>query len=354
MDLRKEENLERVWRQIGKLPNVIGFDKHGNKIRVYVSKKVPMRKIKLHASFWYKLKRRILGNRNPLLPEEFIPPTIDGIPVDVIEIGDVEAPRPIPTTTRSTIGKFRPLQAGTSAMHYKGTACTFSGLFQDKETKELYFCSNNHCFADENRASVGDPIYQPSPYDGGQLSDRIGRYHKCVPLKFESYSCFFLKLLVWFFRIFVKKGIAFNKVDVAFCSIDCETAQEKTCAILENFCAIKVYKLGLPKGIRTPRVGEQVQKVGRTTGLTFGKIVSTTWTGRINYARGEAIFTDCILIEGDFSQGGDSGSPVFDMEKNFIGILFAGSKSYSLVCKIKNIEKESGAKLVIKNTKHLL
>ena len=53
-------------------------------------------------------------------------------------------------------------------------------------------------------------------------------------------------------------------------------------------------------------------KSGRTTGLTYGKIVDVNATVKVNYGNNRiCTFTDQVIIKGDkepFSEPGDSGS----------------------------------------------
>jgi len=37
----------------------------------------------------------------------------------------------------------------------------------------VYILSNNHVLANSNGASIGDPEYQPGPFDGGTAADQI-------------------------------------------------------------------------------------------------------------------------------------------------------------------------------------
>jgi intein/homing endonuclease len=84
-----------------------------------------------------------------------------------------------------------------------------------------------------------------------------------------------------------------------------------------------------------------------TTGYTEGVVADLDWAGYVGYTRGTAFFEDCILVEGEgFSQGGDSSSPVFKGDLT-VGMLFAGSSSHTIVCKIDNIEKEGKVKLIL-------
>lgn len=90
--------------------------------------------------------------------------------------------------------------------------------------------------------------------------------------------------------------------------------------------------MGALKGLRTTPVeeGEIVFKVGRTTGLTQGRVsafeVDDVWVG---YDMGEIGFDQQIEIEpledAPFSLGGDSGSLIVDDDLRAVGLLFAGN-----------------------------
>jgi len=352
-----------------KKPNVVGIDgdlqfkiKNGKilkdvlAIRVYVKEKIPLTDFKDPARF-SKIKRKIF-HTDSFFKEDLIPDMINGIPVDVVEIGNVhaliesaretvDAPRPI--KPRSTTKRYRPLEAGTSATHYQSTACTLNGLWREKSTGKLLIASNNHCFGRENNAKLGDAILQPSPYDGGIYpDDKVGEFYKCVEIKFGDFKCSIRNFFHRFYRKMRSHELFFNKVDIAFATLGCPKPCQKTCDPINVKCAAKIYGIGLPIGKRLPDLNQQVQKVGRTTGKTIGTVVSTSWTGTVRYSRGTATFIDCILVSGkNFSLGGDSGSPVLDLNGNYIGALFAGSGDHSIVCKWNNIEKESGCEIII-------
>jgi hypothetical protein len=343
-----EEELTKCFLDLRKYPNVIGIDgelqskiKEGKvvkdcmAIRVYVTKKIPRTQFK-------KFK-------------DLIPSTINGYPVDVIEMGEayaldipteVNGPRPI-ISRQTTQKRYRPLQAGTSATHYQSTACTLNCLYRDKSTGKLLLSSNNHCFGRENNAKIGDPILNPSPHDGGMIpNDQIGEFYKGVEIRYVEFKGRIRNTFHKIFKIFKSQDDFFNRVDISFATIKCSCTKE--CDPIKYKCGIKVYSIGIPIGKRLPDLNQRVQKVGRTTGVTVGTIVSTSWTGTVKYSRGSATFIDCILISGkNFSLGGDSGSPVFDMNGNYIGALFAGSGNHSIICKYTNIEREGNCELVI-------
>ena len=75
--------------------------------------------------------------------------------------------------------------------------------------------------------------------------------------------------------------------------------------------------------------GAKVAKVGRTTGLTRGRVTAFELDNLVvGYDIGNLRFDNQIEIEGagdgPFSQGGDSGSVIVDAELKAVALLFAG------------------------------
>ena len=81
-----------------------------------------------------------------------------------------------------------------------------------------------------------------------------------------------------------------------------------------------------------------VQKYGRTTGFTQGEVYLIDATVIVRYDSGFARFVDQIIITpGNFSSGGDSGSLIVDLNNRPVGLLFAGSSSYTIANHIDNV-----------------
>lgn len=363
MESLSKELVMKLWKELKRYPFVVGIDgdlkprvRNGEVIHdekclvVYVSRKIPRAQFK-ELSFTQKI-RAFFKKKNPMLlsTKDLLPKELNGYPIDVVEIGrivakedNISAVRPLPRKKRGTTKKFRPLMAGISATHYHSTACTLNGVFRKKD--KLLLASNMHCFGQENTAKKGDPILQPSPYDGGTIADQIGEYSFGVNIIFDEYQCPYRNFFHKLSKFFRKKE--FNTVDISFATFKCDYCP--VCEPEKIGCGMAVYTIGLPSGKREAILGEDVVKVGRTTGKTIGKVVSTNWTGKVEYSRGVATFTDCILVEGrGFSAGGDSGSPVLGFrDKAYLGALFAGSDTHTVVCKVSNIEKEAGVEYFI-------
>ncbi len=92
--------------------------------------------------------------------------------------------------------------------------------------------------------------------------------------------------------------------------------------------------LGALQGVRSSPAHPDlaVAKVGRTTGVTRGRISAIEVDSVVvGYDIGELSFDGQLEIEstgtGPFSAGGDSGSLIIDGEGRACGLLFAGSES---------------------------
>jgi hypothetical protein len=198
----------------------------------------------------------------------------------------------------------RPLRIGGSVGHVGVTAGTLGCFVAPRRGGDGLdrILSNNHVLARENRAKKGETIVQPGPADGGRAPrDAIARLDRFVPLKPK----------------------ARNTVDAAVATL----AEGVT------FYYSSLEGRGELRGAREagPRLGERVYKVGRTTGLTSGRISAIEVDAiMVEYERGFFTFDDQIEIEpveGDvpFSLGGDSGSLIVDARGRALALLFAGN-----------------------------
>jgi hypothetical protein len=89
--------------------------------------------------------------------------------------------------------------------------------------------------------------------------------------------------------------------------------------------------------IKTPEIGLLVKKVGRTTGLTIGRIISLNTTVLVSYSHGLARFVGQI-ITSHMSDPGDSGSLVVNYSDNKpVGLLFAGSDIVTVLNPIADV-----------------
>jgi hypothetical protein len=196
----------------------------------------------------------------------------------------------------------RPLRVGGSLGHVQITAGTLGCFVRRARARanDAWILSNNHVLANENRGKKGDIILQPAASDGGVAEeDRVSVLGD-----------------------YVKLAKAGNEVDAGLAMID------EGIEYYYNW----LHQLGAIQGVRGSllEIGERVAKVGRTTGLTRGRISAIEVDGlKVGYDMGDLVFDNQIEVEPvgthPFSLGGDSGSLIVDSKNHGIGLLFAGN-----------------------------
>lgn len=193
----------------------------------------------------------------------------------------------------------RPVPIGVSTGHPAITAGTIGARVTDGT--DVYALSNNHVYARENLASIGDAVIQPGTYDGGiSPADDIGTLADFEFIYFDGSD---------------------NTIDAAIAI--------SSTASLDNSTPSDGY--GTPKSADVPaELNQNVQKYGRTTGLTRGTITGINATVNVGYSSGTARFVDQIIvggIKGPVIKAGDSGSLLVTDSGNPVGLLFAGNRS---------------------------
>src|SRR6266498_3403770 len=124
--------------------------------------------------------------RSQLRPNDLIPETIEAMKTDVVETGRIQA-------LQARTDRWRPAPGGVSIGHYRITAGTLGVVARRADARMIL--SNNHVLAKENAASIGDPILQPGPYDGGTDRDRIATLDAFVPIVFDGFLDWLLSLV---------------------------------------------------------------------------------------------------------------------------------------------------------------
>ncbi|MDN5200366.1 hypothetical protein QQ008_03315 [Fulvivirgaceae bacterium BMA10] len=273
----------------------------------------------------HKLDKGLLGSA------DLIPAKLDGIETDVVETGELFAGNllsekvqedeiqdfeQVGSSSPFLTRRIRPAMGGYSIGHPKitagtlGTCCYDLTPFPSKPDK-YYILSNNHVLANSNNAKIGDPILQPGPSDGGRApGDIIARLSRFIPIRFMT-----------------EKSKPCNYVDAAIAEGNLRDLNRE------------VYWGGYIKKLyAAPKVGDIVQKTGRTTGFTTGKVTNINATVNVNYGNGKIarfcrqIVTDCM------SRGGDSGSIVMNREEGAVGLLFAGSATRTILNNILYVQ----------------
>ena len=203
--------------------------------------------------------------------------------------------------------RMRPARSGISIGHRDITAGTLGGLVRDRDSGDTVILSNNHVLANSNKGAPGDEILQPGPVDGGVLpDDAIARLTRFVEIDFTP-------------------G-AENLVDAAIATPESPTD------VLWDTVEVGPSTPAETRVLGEDDLGVEVHKSGRTTEHTHGFVQSLFGTIQVKYDLFEkATFVDQIIVsqaagEDPFSNGGDSGSLVYDTENRCVGLLFAGSE----------------------------
>jgi hypothetical protein len=334
-------DLKKLYGKVRGKANVIGFSsklqpriKQGRVIpeelclRIYVSKKLPLTQLRA---------------------EDVVPSVIDGIPTDLVEIGEVKALSGSTNVDRT--GFFRPLVMGISVSGGNVTAGTLSIPFKDAKGN-VYLSSNAHVLVD-NPSQLPEQvtnkvIKQPGNYDlkahGWDVNDPkyiVGEYfwHQQVyPIGGNS-GCSIAK--VWsgvyntLARAFKRKTrlvpiveVA-NRIDFALFKpsveyklevLELDITDKKFVGLLfagseqsTIICkASNIVETGYTPVIEysDAKVNDIIFKSGRTSAVTKGTVLDDSGNVTVDYEDFEAWFED-IIIATAISQPGDSGSSTY-------------------------------------------
>lgn len=282
-----------------------------------------------------------------------VPKTCKSIKTDVVEAGEIFAgqqmrgnggdigisvppptPPPPPLTLREPADEFppfeegigiealrtrrRPAEGGYSVGHVRITAGTIATGAIDQSPfpgipRRYYLLSNNHVLANSNNARLGDPILQPGPADGGRFPrDVIGRLSRFVPIRFGGRP---------------------NYVDAAIAEVNFHDLDRS------------IFWIGVPRGKARVRPRDIVQKTGRTTSYTTGRVTAVNASVNVNYGGGRVARFVRQIVTTNMSAGGDSGSLVLDRDEKAIGLLFAGSSRATILNPIDLVESQLGVRV---------
>jgi hypothetical protein len=268
--------------------------------------------------------------KEQLTKADVVPTKLGNMQTDVLAVGELFAGND--GIGLQTLGKrLRPAEGGYSIGHFKITAGTIATCVYDilpggstGETPvhgvgippRFYILSNNHVLANSNNATLGDPILQPGPFDGGaQPADVIARLSRFVPIQLTPA---------------VPIGQHNNLVDAALAEGQFHDLDRE------------IYWNGYVRGWRRRNnvinmVGQVVKKTGRTTNFTTGRITVVNATVDVNYGGGQVGRFKDQIIATPMSAGGDSGSLVLTLDNVAIGLLYAGSAQATILNQIEHV-----------------
>jgi hypothetical protein len=242
-----------------------------------------------------------------------IPDEIDGVPTHIEFVGDVYALSVFPTQYRT------PMWSGVSVGNDKECAAGTIGCVVTRSNK-MYLLSNNHVFARENAAKIGEQIDQP------------GRFEmNCGP-------SFAVAKLSQFQNISMKRN-ANNVIDAAIAEINVGISPTSQ-AVLNSYTPTQ--------NAQNATVGMTVKKTGRTTGLTQGTVSAINVTVSVQYSKGVARFINQVYVTpGTFSAAGDSGSLIVEASSNNpVALLFAGGSTGTFGNPIGSVLSQFGVSVV--------
>src|SRR5712691_10453635 len=183
-----------------------------------------------------------------------LPLMLDGIPVSQRVTGRLMA---LSDPTK----RQRPAPMGFSVGHPAITAGTIGARVRDA-LGHVYILSNNHVLANSNGASIGDPEYQPGPFDGGTAADQIATLSDFQVISFAANGA--------------------NTIDAAIALSNTSVLDNATPAD-DGYSMPNSTIFGDANGDglfddRNALLSLNVQKYGRTTRLTHGQITGINAT----------------------------------------------------------------------------
>ncbi len=234
-----------------------------------------------------------------------VPKSVDGVPTEIRVVGDV--------TAYAKPGSGSP-QCGTSTgNNLECAAGTIGAVVLKGSTK--YLLSNNHVYARENAASIGEREDAPGRYDGKPrcaVTPQCGTLSQFVNINFNGN----------------------NTIDCAIALMD--TGRPTSVVQSGGYTASST--------VQSASVGLAVKKSGRTSGLTHGTIQAINVTINVGYSSGVATFTGQIMTPATFIRSGDSGSlMVTETGNNPVGLCFAGGSGGSFANPIGPVLQAFGA-----------
>lgn len=241
--------------------------------------------------------------------DQIIPPFIEGIPTDVVEMPPFDY---IPTefdedeinTSNIDGKKYRPVPGGVEIYmprtEVNGGICT-SGMYaqsikEGDSASDLYLLTNAHCLREVNQA-----VMQP-------ISDN--------PEELIAFS---------------SRVIDNNRIDGGIAKM---TSYENA----DPFAIVDLGQITGVYDITIDNLGEKVVKRGRTSGITIG-IIDYVFVTIIDKK-------DQIVVRGEvpFAEPGDSGSAVLmyegEHENNVMGLLWGGVLNYAILSPIRAVSEE--------------
>ena len=225
------------------------------------------------------------------------------LPTDVVEVGEIvdeeELLLPVEdfivdedlnTKKRPCPGGYFVQTAGLTSRGTLGANFVYKGKYR--------LVSNNHVIA--KNGSVGKVIHQPTPPGVGNDLVKVTSY---ITIKYYSNSN--------------QPNPVYNTQDVAWADAT------------KTKCSPKIEFLGTPKGLRNPKNGERIRKVGAKTGKVLSANINSLtyrYKSKSTSLNMYSWWKNGIKLDAYISAGGDSGSMYVGDDNYIVAIHRAGSK----------------------------
>ncbi len=289
-------------------------------------------------------------------PQKIIPQEIEGMPTDVEEEvvfkalltpkqkkRHVEARVEGMMAQSATTGKYRPLKVGCSIGNEKITAGTLGFLYKKEGSK--FWLSNAHVQCTDPFVSISEQasvkIMQPGPYHGG--TEQVGTLRYMILLNNQASSTS-PNAVVGMAADGTYAEAAVNSADAALSK-----------PLNEDLCSTD----SIVDSYKGPQVAEYVPALGdricyttwQKDGYTEQEVIGLGKTVSVSYGSGKAAtIVDCVMINvasGPGSSGSGACVILPDGRKAAVGLNFAGSDQYNIICLIQHINTAFGGNVVI-------
>lgn len=215
---------------------------------------------------------------------------------------DLQYTGPLEITPVEAPVQTRRLELGASTGHYRSSAGTIGFFARRIADGTLGIVSNNHVLAAQDEGLDNDDVLHPGPADSGRspndvVARLVGDYPR-LHAENQTVDCAFARLV---------RGATCDPL-----AVSAKEALRTTLAV--------------------PEIEMDVEKIGRTTGRTRGRITAIDLDFfDVNYSFGLQSFYGQIEIESvdatPFCRPGDSGSLIFTRDCEPVGLLFLGTRA---------------------------
>jgi hypothetical protein len=215
------------------------------------------------------------------------------------------------------VSDMRPARPGFNISHRSGGSGTLGCVVRSLDTGERLGLSCGHVIARSGRASRGDPVFVPS-LEEAQANDLLDS----AP-----------------FGVLESVGQISFDLERAATNVDAATVRPNTPTALDNRLALLDVR---PSGVlQDAPIGLPVQKVGFVSEKTFGAVIAQHAILGLPFVdeggRTRTVWFTDLLGVTSFTQPGDSGALVMDLQGQAVGLHMASAEGMSVCAPIQRV-----------------